>query len=172
MATATTLLVALSALISFQGNLLVVRGDDDTVKQLEMTVTALKAKVDTLEKWMSSKCSEGPGRDGSPGKDGQKGDQGLQGSPGKEGPGGQKGDQGPKGSTDAMLDALSVTYTRWGRKSCPSGATLIYSGRVGGEYHQHTGGGNNHQCLPDNPIYDNYYTDVNQLVAFMYNAEY
>eukprot|EP00118_Oscarella_pearsei_P019445 m.206811 g.206811 ORF g.206811 m.206811 type:complete len:139 (+) comp39681_c0_seq4:350-766(+) len=85
MATATTLLVALSALISFQGNLLVVRGDDDTVKQLEMTVTALKAKVDTLEKWMSSKCSEGPGRDGSPGKDGQKGDQGLQGSPGKEG---------------------------------------------------------------------------------------
>ena len=65
----------------------------------------------------------------------------------------------------------SVTYTRWGRTSCPSHASLVYKGRVGGGYHNHPGSGTNPQCLPENPIYDKYYTG-SQNVAYMYNAEY
>ena len=47
----------------------------------------------------------------------------------------------------------------------------MYKGRVGGGYYNHGGSGSNAQCLPDNPIYDKYYTGSHS-VAYMYNAEY
>ena len=65
----------------------------------------------------------------------------------------------------------SVTYTRWGRTSCPSHASLVYKGRVGGGHYNNPVSGTNPQCLPENPIYDKYYTG-SQNVAYMYNAEY
>ena len=48
-----------------------------------------------------------------------------------------------------------VTYTRWGKTSCPSstGAQLLYSGRVAGNHHKHSGGGAERLCLPDDPDY-------------------
>lgn len=67
--------------------------------------------------------------------------------------------------------STSVTYTRWGRTSCPKHATLVYKGRVGGGHYNHKGSGVNALCLPDNPIYDKYYTGA-QSVSHVYNAEY
>ena len=48
-----------------------------------------------------------------------------------------------------------VTYTRWGRTSCPSNtdAQLVYSGRAGGTNHGAQGGSAEIICLPDNPDY-------------------
>jgi hypothetical protein len=48
-----------------------------------------------------------------------------------------------------------VTYTRWGRTSCPNDteAQLVYSGRAGGSNQLAQGGSAEKICLPDNPDY-------------------
>ena len=48
-----------------------------------------------------------------------------------------------------------VTYTRWGRTSCPNNkeAQLVYSGRAGGTNYLFQGGSAEKICLPDNPDY-------------------
>ena len=49
-----------------------------------------------------------------------------------------------------------VTYTRWGRTSCPNDtdAQLVYSGRAGGTNFNARGGSAEKLCLPDNPDYN------------------
>ena len=82
------------------------------------------------------------GRDGLPGRDGCPGPAGP---PGKDG---VKGKEGPSGPLNGV-----VTYTRWGSRTCPSGAELVYSGVVGGS-HWTQGGGANFLCMPkDDPEY-------------------
>ncbi|XP_052091334.1 uncharacterized protein LOC127728132 [Mytilus californianus] len=44
-----------------------------------------------------------------------------------------------------------VTYIRWGRKDCPSGAELVYTGQAGGNHYMAKGGGVNYLCLPNDP---------------------
>ena len=61
-------------------------------------------------------------------------------------------------------------YTRWGRKSCPTGAELLYEGITGGEWHDHTGGGANYVCLPKVPQYLS--TTVPPYTSSMYGTEY
>ena len=48
-----------------------------------------------------------------------------------------------------------MTYTRWGRTTCPTdtGAQLVYSGRTGGTHYETRGGSAENICLPDNPDY-------------------
>ena len=48
-----------------------------------------------------------------------------------------------------------VTYTRWGRTSCPNDteAQLVYSGRAGGTNYNARGGSAEKICLPDDPDY-------------------
>ena len=48
-----------------------------------------------------------------------------------------------------------VTYTRWGRTSCPNDteAQLVYSGRAGGTKFTAQGGSAEKICLPDDPNY-------------------
>ncbi|XP_003390793.2 PREDICTED: short-chain collagen C4-like, partial [Amphimedon queenslandica] len=82
------------------------------------------------------------GRDGVPGRDGVKGERGDKGEKGETGPVGQAG---PKSG--------GVVYTRWGRKSCPTGAELLYEGITGSNYDGHSGGGANYVCLPKVPQY-------------------
>ena len=62
-------------------------------------------------------------------------------------------------------------YVRWGHDHCPSTAQLVYSGRAGGSYYTHSGGGSNPQCLPQDP---NFLTPISgtQQRALMYGAEY
>ncbi|XP_065898780.1 uncharacterized protein [Dysidea avara] len=104
------------------------------------------------------------GRDGRDGRDGIPGPRGLTGPPGHKG---DTGAAGPKGE-----GAGGVVYVRWGHNSCPStGAQLVYSGRAGGSYRHHKGGGSNPQCLPLDP---NYLKTVSgtQNNAYMYGTEY
>ncbi|VDI27280.1 Hypothetical predicted protein [Mytilus galloprovincialis] len=49
------------------------------------------------------------------------------------------------------LAEKGVTYIRWGRKGCPAGADIIYTGQVGGNSHANRGGGVNYLCLPNDP---------------------
>ncbi|KAK2166003.1 hypothetical protein NP493_1340g00016 [Ridgeia piscesae] len=64
-----------------------------------------------------------------------------------------------------------VVYVRWGRKTCPGNATLLYSGVAGGSYHTHKGGGANYQCLPRNPQWGEH-TDGTKSGTYMYGGEY
>ena len=86
------------------------------------------------------------GRDGLPGRDGKDGEQGPRGERG------MTGAQGPPGPRSA-----GVTYTRWGKSSCPSipGTELVYSGIVGGTLYNIQGGGAEKLCMPTDPDYLN-----------------
>ena len=78
---------------------------------------------------------------GVPGQQGSRGQQGLQGAPGLQGP------PGPR--------SAGVTYTRWGKTTCPSvpGTELVYAGRAGGSWVRAQGGGANYLCMPEDPEY-------------------
>ena len=62
-------------------------------------------------------------------------------------------------------------FVRWGHNQCPSTAQLVYSGRAGGPWYNHHGGGSNPQCLPMDP---NFLTPISgtQRRSYMYGAEY
>ena len=127
------------------------------------------------------------GEKGYIGPQGEKGDRGLQGAKGNQGdigpqgPRGLKGQQGPVGSKggpggqkgEKGSSTGGAVYIRWGRTICPSGqqTELVYSGRAGGSHHQHTGGGANYICMPDNPEYNSYSTSRSSN-SFVYGAEY
>ena len=102
------------------------------------------------------------GRDGVPGRDGVKGERGDKGEKGEKGETGPVGQAGPKSG--------GVVYTRWGRKSCPTGAQLLYEGIAGGSHYTHSGGGANYVCLPKVPQYMS--THVPPNYSYMYGAEY
>uniref|UniRef100_A0A1X7SDI0 Uncharacterized protein n=1 Tax=Amphimedon queenslandica TaxID=400682 RepID=A0A1X7SDI0_AMPQE len=99
------------------------------------------------------------GRDGVPGRDGVKGERGDKGEKGETG---TRGDTGPKSG--------GVVYTHWGRKSCPTGAQLLYEGIAGGSDHAKSGGGANYVCLPKVPQYMS--TNVPAYYSYMYGSEY
>ena len=106
-----------------------------------------------------------PGRDGLPGRDGTQGEQGLRGEKGMKGDPGIQGLQGPR--------AAGVTYTRWGRTTCPevSGTELVYAGRAAGTHHNHKGGAADYICLPPDP---DYLTEKNGVQGYspLHGAEY
>ncbi|CAH1277243.1 COL6A5 [Branchiostoma lanceolatum] len=117
------------------------------------------------------------GTPGLKGEPGQKGDIGPPGDPGAKGSKGETGIQGAKGQKGAQgtpgNNGLGgAVYTRWGRKTCPSGATTVYSGVAGGEHYTNPGGGTNYQCLPTNPQWGRYQDGHQGGNAYMYGAEY
>ena len=87
---------------------------------------------------------------------------------------GQEGRVGPAGQTGPR--AGGVTYTRWGHNACPdvSGTELLYSGRVGGAFYSHQGGGANYLCLPGDPEYTLRYRSGVQSpwISRVYGTEY
>ena len=109
------------------------------------------------------------GYQGLKGYKGEKGDSGSPGSTGLTGPKGVTGQKGMKGVKEERNGG--TVYVRWGHDQCPSTARLVYSGRVGGSYHGHSGGGTNPQCLPLDP---NFLKPISgaQHRAYMYGAEY
>ncbi|XP_078582194.1 short-chain collagen C4-like isoform X2 [Branchiostoma floridae x Branchiostoma japonicum] len=96
------------------------------------------------------------------GAKGLKGDTGLQGAKGQKGAQGLTGNNGQGGAV----------YVRWGRKTCPYGATTVYSGVAGGTDFSESGGGTNYQCLPNDPQWGRYQDGVSGYRAYMYGAEY
>ena len=124
------------------------------------------------------------GRDGVPGPRGpqgqrgergpqgpaeSRGEKGEQGASGPQGPTGQKGEQGVAGPPGPRNGG--VVYTRWGKTSCKTGTELVYAGRAGGSLWNHTGGGVNYLCMPNDPDYLQYTPGV-QGASYVYGAEY
>ena len=99
------------------------------------------------------------GPQGVVGKKGDRGDTGL------TGPQGERGLPGPASG--------GAVYVRWGRTVCPTGqgTELVYSGRAGGSYWGHKGGGANHLCLPDDPDHLRF-TSGTQEGSYIYGVEY
>ena len=97
------------------------------------------------------------GRDGRDGRDGAPGPQGV---PGRQGP------PGPR--------SAGVTYTRWGKTTCPSvsGTELVYAGKAGGSHYTHQGGGANYLCMPEDPEYTLRFTSGDRGQSYVYGAEY
>ena len=54
---------------------------------------------------------------------------------------------------EGEMKSGGVVYTRWERKSCPTGAELLYEGITGGSHYTQPGGGANYVCLPKIPQY-------------------
>ena len=79
---------------------------------------------------------------------------GRDGRDGRDGLNGAKGEQGPSSG--------GVTYTRWGRTTCPTcqGTELVYTGRAGGSHWDHSGGAANYLCMPDDPNHLQYENGV------------
>ena len=96
---------------------------------------------------------------------GPAGEKGIRGDPGLRGPQGEQGVQGPPSG--------GVTYTRWGRTTCPTdqGTELVYAGRAGGTHHLHKGGAANYLCMPDDPNHLQYQSGV-QGRSYVAGVEY
>ena len=128
------------------------------------------------------------GSKGPPGPKGDQGDTGLtgpkgnQGSTGQAGPKGDRGDIGPSGPKGAQGDpapsgasgpaAGGTVYTRWGKRTCPSGngTELLYAGRAGGSHYGTQGGASNYLCMPNDPEYGQFTAGVQGWSA-VYGAE-
>ncbi|XP_045163699.2 uncharacterized protein LOC123528018 [Mercenaria mercenaria] len=63
------------------------------------------------------------------------------------------------------------TYVRWGRKTCPSGATVVYEGYTAGSSYEHSGGAAQALCLTTKPAWRRY-TSKEEAGAYIYGAEY
>ena len=114
------------------------------------------------------------GRDGSRGLPGPTGPQGPRGAIGDKGDRGDPGLSGPQGIQGAQGPPTGgAVYIRWGRTSCPTdqGTDLVYSGRAGGSYYNHKGGGANHLCMPDDPEHLQYGSGT-QGHSYIYGMEY
>eukprot|EP00794_Sanderia_malayensis_P006027 gene6027-6728_t len=112
------------------------------------------------------------GPPGLPGKTGEKGEDG------KRGPRGHAGKRGPKGDKGEHYDherdsTGSITYVRWGKKSCPKTpkTELIYAGRAAGQHNTHSGGMSNTVCLHMEPTFGKYSTAADTL-QWIYGVEY
>ena len=114
---------------------------------------------------------QGPqGTAGTPGTPGTSGRDGLQGQKGEKGEEGTRGPQGPQGTPGLG----GVTYTRWGRTTCPQveGTSTVYEGLTAGPAHTETGGGSNYICVVKDVLYHQEATTANQNFAYLYGAEY
>ena len=65
-----------------------------------------------------------------------------------------------------------VTYTRWGKSTCRSGATRVYAGRTGSSYTNHQGGAANYVCMPNVPQYTLPYQSGVRGHSYVYGTEY
>ena len=116
------------------------------------------------------------GRDGLPGALGPTGPQGESGEAGgPPGPQGEIGARGPPGLQGAVGPSSGgVTYTRWGKSSCPNvtNTELVYGGRAGGSDHTHNGGGANFLCMPSDPEYTLTHQAGVRGHGYVYGVEY
>jgi hypothetical protein len=65
----------------------------------------------------------------------------------------------------------TLTYVRWGRTACPTGANLVYTGYAAGSHYMHSGSGGGTLCLHNTPEWLSY-DDANQNGALIYGSEY
>ena len=117
-----------------------------------------------------------PGPRGPAGLEGPKGSRGVHGYQGIAGPRGpqgftgQKGDRGYRGPPGPTRGG--ITYTRWGKSSCPSGTSLVYAGRTTGTHYSQSGGGANLVCLSNTPQFLSYTPGVQDGRGYLYGTQY
>ena len=61
--------------------------------------------------------------------------------------------QGPPGPPNPGLQVGGAVYTRWGRTTCPTGATLVYAGIAATSSYSVGGGTSDTLCMPETPQY-------------------
>ena len=110
------------------------------------------------------------GMKGDIGVKGDIGPVGPQGAKGHTGVKGQKGSAGAPGSPAAIVGG--VTYHRWGKSTCRSGATLVYGGKTGVTFEDDSGGASNYICMPHDPQYTLPYHAGVQGYSYVYGTEY
>ncbi|XP_056006021.1 short-chain collagen C4-like [Ostrea edulis] len=66
----------------------------------------------------------------------------------------------------------SDVYTRWGKKTCPSNAELVFSGFTGGSHYSHQGAAVEPLCLPRDPEWGRCKDGTDKDKAYVYGAEY
>ena len=111
-----------------------------------------------------------PGMKGDFGVKGNNGPVGSKGTQGDTGLKGQKGGTGAAGSPAAVVGG--VTYHRWGKSTCRSGATLVYGGKTGSSFTDDRGGASNYVCMPNEPQYTLRYLPGVQGYSYVYGTEY
>ena len=80
-------------------------------------------------------------------------------------------EQGDETAEEERYYKAGVVYTRWGKRTCPSTARLVYFGVAAGAHYTHPGTAANYICLPHNPEYYNY-GSRGKYPAYVYGAEY
>lgn len=76
------------------------------------------------------------------------------------------------GEIAQIKEKRGTTYTRWGRKTCQSNATLVYQGYAAGPHHNEGGGGSNFLCLPEDPEWKSYIEGHQRPTGSIYGVEY
>ncbi|XP_071123906.1 short-chain collagen C4-like [Mytilus edulis] len=78
-----------------------------------------------------------------------------------------------KNYTDiSYTGASSESYVRWGRTSCPGGASLVYDGCAAGNAFNKRGSGTNFLCLPRNPEFKKYRSGMDTYSGRIFSVEY
>ena len=146
--------------------LYIVNMEEHRVARKVRSDTDVAANRSCITQSQTSCCTSGrDGRDGLPGRDGRDGNEGPI---GVAGPPGSPGSPGPKGG---MGPSSGVAYVRWGLSSCPSGSTIVYSGRAAGKKYNQKGGTTDFLCLPDDPLYRSSDTSHSHYTG-LYSVEY
>ena len=67
-----------------------------------------------------------------------------------------------------------MVFTRWGHTTCPitNDTELLYKGKAAGSSHDHSGGGANYICLPDEPEFLSYIPGTSQWQSYIHGTEY
>jgi len=65
-----------------------------------------------------------------------------------------------------------VTYTRWGRTTCPIGATAVYKGWSSGGSWNEAGSGVNYLCAPEKPQWGVTVDGLDPWTGFLYGVKY
>merc|ERR1712048_460761 len=72
----------------------------------------------------------------------------------------------------AVCSAVNPVYTRWGKRTCPSGVTKLYEGFIASDYYTHPGSGYNYLCMHPQPQFPPGVSNGNQDGALLYGVEY
>ena len=67
--------------------------------------------------------------------------------------------------------AGGAVYVRWGRKSCPDNASLVYNGTAAGS-HDEAGGISDILCMPEDPNYNHTVVSVGRSRTLLDNIRY
>jgi len=65
------------------------------------------------------------------------------------------------------------TYVRWGRTTCPAGASVVHKGYITGAYYNQEGSGGNFLCAHEHPVWGkNNVPGMQSYTGLLYGTEY